>query len=68
MSPHTLPFDTTPVEERPESITFYTDVETARRLEELKEQTGLDRSLIVHRILKRALEATQADRKKAAAG
>lgn len=55
MKPDALPFDATPVEERPEAITFYTDAETAKRLSDLKERTGLDRSLIVHRIVKKAL-------------
>jgi hypothetical protein len=58
----TLPFDTTKPESRPEPITFFTDEETANRLNELKDSTGLDRSLIVHRIVKRALEGTPAER------
>ncbi|MGH7510894.1 MAG: hypothetical protein ACREMZ_15685 [Gemmatimonadales bacterium] len=61
----TLPFDATKPELRPVSITFFTDEETARRLEELKDTTGIDRSLIVHRILKKAFEEVSIARAKA---
>lgn len=55
-----LPFDPTPPQKRPVAVTFFTDERTASRLDELAEETNLDRSLIVHRIVKQALEPTKA--------
>ncbi len=63
-----LPFDVTPPEVRPVPVTFFTDEKTGERLDALKEETGLDRSLIVHRIVKRALEAAPAEKRKAISG
>lgn len=54
-----LPFDPTPVEVRRVPLTFYTDEDTAARVEELRTQTGLDRSLILHRIVQQALRASE---------
>lgn len=56
----TLPFDPTKPESRPVPITFLTDEETARWLEAQDAETELGKSLICHRIVKQAREASQA--------
>jgi hypothetical protein len=54
----TLPFDTTQPEARSNPVTFYTDEETYRWLQDLVRDLELDRSLVVHRIVKAAREQT----------
>ena len=53
-----IPFDTTPPTTRSFPVTFNTDEATAEWLEAMKQETGLDRSLILHRIVTQAREAT----------
>ena len=54
----TMPFDPTKPEARPVPITFFTDEDTARWLDDHDAGTGLGRSLIVHRIVKQARDAS----------
>lgn len=54
----TIPFDTTKPEVRPCPVTFFTDEDTFRWLSEQDSDTELGKSLIVHRIVKQAREAS----------
>lgn len=53
----TLPFDVTKPEQRSNPVTFYTDDETFAWVQALVSDHGLDRSLVVHRIVKQARES-----------
>lgn len=53
----TLPFDVTRPEQRSSPVTFYTDEVTFTWLNDLVRDLGIDRSLIVHRIVKQARES-----------
>lgn len=53
----TIPFDVTKPEARPEKITFFTDEDTGLWLDEMAKGHDLERSLVVHRIVKQARES-----------
>jgi hypothetical protein len=53
----TIPFDITKPEIRRVPVTFNTDETTAEWLQKMMQETGLDRSLIVHRIVKEAKDS-----------
>lgn len=51
----TLPFDPTKAPPRTQSVTFFTDVDVAKRLRGLMRSSKLSRSDLVHRIVRQAL-------------
>jgi hypothetical protein len=56
----TLPYDFSKPETRPFRLVIYTDEETGLWLNELASQSGVEPSLVGHRILKHARDAAQA--------
>lgn len=52
-----LPFDPSQPERRPNRVVFYTDVDTAKWLDDVATEHDLDQSLVLHRIVKQARDS-----------